>query len=91
MVYVDLCGVPVPAIVAAADSPIAREGFQVLFLLCSDECAKTVCLASALDQVLDDCQPQTGVANAVFNLRLLSEPRRCTSDTANVDPISVIH
>lgn len=79
LVYVDLCGVPVPAIVAGRRSPVTREGFQVLFLLCSNECAKAVCLASALEHLLSDREPRTTTPNAVFGLRL-------TTRTAEVGP-----
>src|SRR2546421_11238666 len=71
--YIDMCGIPVPAIVVEPDSDVARAGFQVVFLLCSEECAKAVCLASMLDHILSGNEPPTVAANTVCGLRL-TEP-----------------
>lgn len=76
IVYIDLCGVPVPAIVAGPRSPAARHGFQLLFLLCSDECAKAICLASALDHILAGREPPPASAEAIFGLRLTKRSAR---------------
>jgi hypothetical protein len=70
LVYIDLCGMPVAAVVADPDSPIARQGFQVLFLLCSGECATAVCLTAAFDQLLAGREPESIAADAVFGLHL---------------------
>lgn len=46
------------------------EGFQVVFVLCSPECAKAVYLASALDHIVAGREPDLSRPDAVFGLRL---------------------
>lgn len=74
MVYIDICGIPVPAISVAPESEVGLAGFQVLILLCSGDCAKAVCLASALDHILAGQPPPSVATNTVWGVRL-TEPR----------------
>jgi hypothetical protein len=70
LVDIDICGIGVPAVVANAGSPLAREGFQVVFMLCSPVCAKAVCVASALDSVMAGREPNVSPVGTLFELRL---------------------
>ena len=73
LVDIDVCGIGVPAVVAKPGSPRAREGFQVVFLLCSHACAKAVCVASALDHILAGREPDLSQPDALFGLHLKTE------------------
>jgi hypothetical protein len=49
IVQLELCGFPMAAIVAKPGSPIREQGFDVLFVVCSADCANAVRLAAGLD------------------------------------------
>lgn len=53
LTQVGLCGIPMHAFVSNPGAPIRDKGFEVVFLLCSKECACAVRLAAGLD-VLND-------------------------------------
>lgn len=67
---IDLCGIGVPAVVATPGSPLTVEGFQVAFLLCSRECAKALCLASMVGELVAGREPNLSHPDALFGLRL---------------------
>lgn len=67
---IDVCGIGVPAVVATPGSQLAVDGFQVVFLLCSRECAKAICLASVIGDMLAGREPDLSQPDALFGLRL---------------------
>ena len=90
VVHVSVHGVPVPAFVAATDSPLAREGFQLLFLLCGDACADALCLSSPFDDNSADGESQLPPLHAAFGLRLF-EPPSLTASPDALDRTSRVH
>lgn len=75
LVDIDLCGYAVPALVAKPGSPLALEGADVLFLLCSAECAHSLRLAVVLDGYLSGHGVPADLPEIVSGLRLASDPQ----------------
>jgi hypothetical protein len=77
-VEVDLCGLPVSAMFVGADSAVREQGFDVLFLVCSQECVTAIRLAAELDASSGgrDVDP---AAAGVYWLRLWRPERLMTA------------
>src|SRR5688572_5650269 len=50
-IEIDIGGLALPAVAAGPDSPLAKEGFDVVFLVCSLPCARFLCLLWAADNM----------------------------------------
>lgn len=90
VVHVSVHGVPMPAFVAATDSLLAREGFQLLFLLCGSACAEALCLSSPSDDNSADGESQLPPLHAAFGLRLF-DPASLTESPDTLGRISRVH
>jgi hypothetical protein len=72
VVALSICGLPVRAIVANADAPIAAEGFDVAFIVCGSPCAKVIQMGAAFDAMTRGCAEPVLTPGAAYDLRVHS-------------------